>query len=165
MTDSVRLGIMKQLAAQIQTITPANGYTHDLSAAVFRGRFWFGEEDPLPMVSILEGLTPDKAPTTAGFHQREQMDYWPLLIQGWVADDAENPTDPAHALMAEVKQALGQLRAQVNDFSLTGPFKGHVAEMTIQPGVVRPPEQLSPKAYFWLQIVLKTVEDVENPFL
>lgn len=166
MTDSIRLGIQKQLSAYIAAeVTPANGHEFDLTGAVFRGRFWFGQEDKLPMVSILEGMTPDRNPVTAGFDEDVQTDKWILLIQGWVKDDLDNPTDPAHQLMASVKKALAKLRIQVKEMQLTGtPFE-NVSSVSIEPGVVRPPDQISATAYFWLRVVLETIEEVDSPFL
>lgn len=166
MTDSVRLGVQKQLSAFIEAeVTPANGYAFDLTAAVFRGRSCYGTDDPVPMVSILEGMMPDENPLTAGFGEEDQTDKWKLLIQGWVQDDDANPTDPAHQLMASVKQALGKMRKQSNNLLLVGtPFE-NVGEFVIGPGVVRPPDQLSSKAYFWQRITLTMIETVDSPFL
>lgn len=166
MTDSVRLGVQKQLSAFISAeVTPANGYAFDLTGAVFRGRIAYGSDDPVPMVSILEGMMPDANPITAGFGEEDQTDKWSLLIQGWVEDDDVNPTDPAHQLMASVKQALGKLRKLSNNMSLIGTPFGNVAELVIGPGVVRPPDQLSAKAYFWQRITLTMIEQVDSPFL
>jgi hypothetical protein len=167
MTDSVRLGVQKQLSAFIAAeVTPANGYAFDLTGAVFRGRLHFGTDDPVPMVSILEGIMPDQNPLTAGFDEDEQTDKWQLLIQGWVADDDANPTDPAHQLMASVKKALGKLRKLTNNQKLPGTaFNDSVSNFVIGPGVVRPPDQISAKAYFWQRITLTMIETVDSPFL
>lgn len=166
MTDSIRLGVQKQLSAFIAAeVIPANGYAFDLTGAVFRGRVSFGANDPIPMVSILEGMMPDANPLTAGFDQDEQTDKWQLLVQGWVEDDDLNPTDPAHQLMASVKKALGKMRRLSNNHLLLGTAFDNVAEIIIGPGVVRPPDNLSPKAYFWQRITLTMVETVDSPFL
>jgi hypothetical protein len=166
MTDSIRLGVLKQLSAYIETeVTPANGYAFDLTGAVFRGRVAFGSEDPIPMVSILEGMMPDEDPITGGFEQNEQKDNWKLLVQGWVEDDDVNPTDPAHQLMASVKKALGKMRGTSNLGQFVGtPFE-NVADFVIGPGVVRPPDTQSAKAYFWQRITLTITERVDEPFL
>jgi hypothetical protein len=42
----------------LKEITVANGYAHDLATSAFRGRVIFGENDPVPMVSILRGSDP-----------------------------------------------------------------------------------------------------------
>ena len=168
MTDSVRLGIAKQLSVYLATeVSIANGYLHDLANAVFRGRLWFSNDDPLPMLSILEGLTPDRNPVTAGWGQDLQSDKWILLIQGWVLDDHDNPTDPAHQLMGDVKKALGKLRKQLADmqFAGSGTAFENVVEIGIEPGVVRPPDLISVRAYFWLRAVVQIVEEVDSPFL
>jgi hypothetical protein len=166
MTDSVRLGVQKQLSAFIAAeVTPVNGYAFDLTGAVFRGRIAYGTDDPIPMVSILEGMMPDANPLTAGFGEEDQTDKWNLLIQGWVQDDDDNPTDPAHQLMASVKQALGKMRKLSNDLELKGTAFENVGYFVIGPGVVRPPDQLSSRAYFWQRITLTMIEQVDSPFL
>lgn len=166
MTDSVRLGVLKQISAYIATeVTTVNGYPFDLTERVFRGRVWFDTEDPIPMVSILEGLMPDANPLTAGFGEEDQTDKWTLIIQGWVEDDVENPTDPGHQLMACVKQALGKMRRQSNNQELAGTAFDSVGEVVIGPGVVRPPDNVSGKAYFWQRITLTMIEQVDSPFI
>lgn len=166
MADSVRLAILKQLTTYLQTeITTTNGYQHTLTGAVFRGRFWLsGAEDPIPMLSILEALNPDRDPQRAGYERGTMEDEWILLVQGWVTDDPENPTDPAHNLMADVKRAIGKLAKQVYDAQLSGTAFEHVSALTFEPGTVRPPDELSERAYFWMRIVLKVVEDTEALF-
>jgi hypothetical protein len=168
MSDTVRLGVLKQLSDYLATeVTVANGYNNTLTASVFRGRFWFSSDDPLPMVSILEGITPDRNPVTAGYGQDLQSDKWVLLIQGWVQDDHDNPTDPAHILMGDVKKALGKVRKRLANMEFAGSNTAfeNVAEIGIEPGVVRPPDQLSERAYFWLRAVVQIVEEVDSPFL
>jgi len=168
MSDTVRLGVLKQLTDYLSTtITVVNGYNNTLTDAVFRGRYWFSSNDPLPMVSILEGMTPDRNPVTAGYGQDLQMDKWVLLIQGWVRDDPDNPTDPGHILMGDVKQALGLLRKSLAnmEYANTGTAFEYVTEMEIEAGVVRPPDVLSERAYFWLRAVVEVVEEMSAPFL
>lgn len=164
-TDPFRLRVQKGLAAALEQITPANGYRHDLTGAVFRGRDTFGATDPLPMLSILEApIQPDQPPSiddAADEHGR-----WEVVIQGFVADDKKNPTDPAHVLMADVRRALALERKNRNGrgvYDMLG-MGGLVTGLDIGSGVVRPPDELSAKAYFWLTIVLHIVEDLENPY-
>ena len=103
MNDPFRLRVLKALTATLETISTANGYQHDLNGKVFRGRAVFGNSDPLPMISILEAISPQSesgmAPTDG-----QQIENWELLIQGFVEDDEQNPTDPAYYLLADVKQ-------------------------------------------------------------
>ena len=39
-----------------------------------------------------------------------------------------------------------------------------VTKLYIGPGVVRPPDEVSAKAYFWLTITLDLAEDLEHPY-
>lgn len=179
--DPFRLRVQKAISATIADISITGGYKHDLDPSkVFRGRDLFGDNDPLPMVSLLEPPLPIdqlRSPVTSTGSQGE----WDLLIQGWVEDDRENPTDPAHVLMADVKRRLVVEKKRTipnsagtpNPFGMgqgqrvDGKFVGNcVKELIIGPGVVRPPEVgVSNKAYFWLAITLKIVEDIDRPFL
>lgn len=169
--DPFRLRAQKALSDALATITPANGYTFDFSKAVFRGRLGFGENDPLPMLSIMEPPLPldrKSAPLSASSSGGD----WDLVVQGFVQDDRENPTDPAHLAMAEVKKRLAQEARRKLDLPARGPNvlglgsgRNRVEELRIGAGVVRPPEAaVSSKAYFWLTITLKIVEDNSDPF-
>lgn len=177
--DPFRLRVQKALAACLEGVTPTNGYSHDLTGKVFRGRLYFGDSDPLPCISILEApvpleQTPAPIPSTANSGD------WVLLVQGFVEDDKKNPTDPAHQLMAEVKKRLinenkrilpdtrgtpdplGMGEGQVVDGAKIG---NAITKILVGPGVVRPPETaVSDKAYFWLNVTLKIAEDISRPF-
>ena len=164
MTDSKRLTILKALTAHLQGITPANGYQHDLSTAVHRGRVAFGNDTALPCVNILEPLNPDREPRIADA-VLVQKDDWVLLIQGWVDDDESNPTDPAHLLMADVKKRLALLMIDpLRDPNPAYMLGGKVANVFIEPGTVRPPDENSARAYFYLRIVLSVVEHLDDPY-
>lgn len=172
--DSKRLTIAKAISAHLETeVAIANDYQHDLAGRVFRGRSFIAADESLPMVNILEALNPDRYPARAGGDDRvqapEQHEGWVLLVQGWAKDDKVNPTDPAHLLMADVKKALAKI--------LTGPHPmtglgGHAAfnlgglitGMEIEPGTVRPPEEVSGLAYFYVRVIVKFVEKVSDPY-
>lgn len=162
MTDPFRLRILKALTEALEEINPDNGYTHDLRGSVFRGRDIFGEGDPLPMVSILEAVDEKAqlAPPKAG---GTQAGPWELLIQGFLDDDLLHPTDPAHRLMAEVKKRLAQEKVRERQRNILG-MGGKVADLNISPGVVRPPDEDSAKAYFWLRLTLEVVENLLDPY-
>ena len=169
MADSKRLRILKALTTQIKKVKPSNGYTYDLSASVSRGRPYFGRETPLPWVSILESLDPDSEPFRAG-QNISQKDLWVLLINGWVEEDPEasinNPTDPAHNLMAEVKKALASImnpgtpNNRNPDYLLGDLIEG----FRMEAGTVRPPDELSAKAYFYLRVGVEVAETLTDPF-
>lgn len=168
MKDTIRLGFLKQLTEYLSTtVTVANGYNYTLTGRVFRGRGWFGSNEPLPMVSILEGAVPDPAPITAGYGQDTQADNWVLGLQGWAQDDADNPTDPGHYLLGDLKHALGLLRRRFAnlEFARTGTGFEFVGSFEIEAGVARPSEQLSEHAYCWLRIVVQIIEEVDQPYL
>ena len=67
MADSKRLTVLKKLCGFLAAeVTVVNGYKHTLTAAVFRGRMFSTNNDPLPMVTILENIDPDRYPRPAG---------------------------------------------------------------------------------------------------
>lgn len=161
-TDPFRLRVLKALTAALREITPANGYKHDLSSSVFRGRNLFGDDDPVPMVCILEASDEESqvdSPRGSG----DQYGPWPLLIQGWSDDDSDNPTDPAHHLLADVKARLAVERQRDRGNDILG-MGGLVDKLDFSAGVVRPVDAWSAKAYFWLRVDLTVVEDVTKPF-
>lgn len=164
--NPLRLEIQKRLSDALKEVTPGNGYVSDVSASVFRGRLIFGEGDPLPMVSILEAPIPldqleppEDATLSSG--------RWELVVQGFVADDRQNPTDPAHVLLADVKKRLAvEKKKSLNRLPEDGilGLGRFVTNLYIGSGVVRPPDEISAKAYFWLTISLDLAEDLEEPY-
>lgn len=174
MQEPFRLRVLKALTCCLQNIRPTNGYNHDLSDSVFRGRMFFGDsaEDEPPLVSILETLKPGDGQDAATDNTTSDAP-WSLYIQGWVVDDQENPTDPAHLLMADVKLALAKEKQRKDgnspDILGFGPKKSKgncITNLTIGSGIVRPPEDdFSTKANFWLTITLEITEDASNPYV
>lgn len=171
MADSKRLAAIKALTAHLESeVTVVNGYLHTLTGAVFRGRAKFDDTDPLPSVSILESPNPDRFPNRAGEQSGngKQRDNWTLLIQGWVKDDKQNPTDPAYELMADVKKALAKVIAtdpvSGNPVHANYRLGGLILELEYESGTVRPPDEQSTKAYFWMRVIVKFVENINDPF-
>jgi hypothetical protein len=175
MPDSKRLTMLKALTAHLETDITAstlNGYS--LTGKVYRGVMNLDDRRGLPCLSILDNPDPDRYPRRVGgdtYDSQLQRDDYILLIQGWVNDDIDNPTDPAHKLMADVKQSLAKI-ANDRNYDVTG-IPNHpnyhlgnlIAGMTMEPGTVRPPmEQLSNKAFFWMRIVVKFVENPNDPY-
>jgi len=164
MADPIRLRIEKKLADRFREITPANGYQFDLSAPgqVVRGRIAIGDDDPVPLVSILEvPVPPDQHEPP--FASDTFDGPWDLIIQGWCRDDPENPTDPGHYLMADVKRKLAEIMRTPE----TSPFANNsfldepkIRKMEITPGVVRPAESPSRMAFFWLSLRIHLVEKI-----
>lgn len=187
-TDPFRLRVLKAITAALKTITVDNGYRHNLADVisfehgvtiteefVFRGRQQFGDDDPLPMVSVLEHPRALDPQTTASDQKQDRVGEWDLLIQGFVEDDPKNPTDPAHYLVADVIACLateGKRRkpsldggAGEPDILGLGYVMPCVTKITIGSPVVRPADGVnSSQAFFWLTLTLTLAEDVEKPF-
>lgn len=165
-TNPIRLEVLKRMTAALEEITPANGYVHNLAQRVFRGRGVYGDETPLPALSILEAPIPlDQLPSAKD--NQNLAGQWELVVQGWVEDDRRNPTDPAQVLLADVKKRLAIERKKVDwDQPEQGIFGlgRSVTALYIGAGVVRPPEEISAKAYFWLTITLDMAEDMAEPY-
>jgi hypothetical protein len=167
LANPLRLEVHKRLTAALQEITIANGYKTEIGQNVFRGRTIYGAEAPIPMLSILEVPIPlDQLPPPGDGPLSKGP--WELMIQGWVKDDKENPTDPAHVLMADVKQCLALEMKKTNyrgddDRGILG-LGRQVLKMYLGSGVVRPPDDVSSKAYFWLTMTLELAEDLEHPY-
>ncbi len=161
-TEPLRLRILKALTSALQEITVANGYATELGVNVYRGKEYFSDDQPVPMVAILESPDEDfqePAPEFSGHNAGT----WRIFIQGWVEDDMENPTDPAHILMADVKKRLAIEAKKGRDFAIFG-MGSTVTRLRFSPGVVRPPDAISGRAYFWLVLHLGLVEDLTNPY-
>lgn len=169
MSDSYLLAVEKALSDTIETeITVDKGRPFDLTGRVFRGRVRYGHNEPIPMVSLMQAPNIDIENENVG-KGRQRAASKTFLIQGWVADDFDNPTDPAHELMAEVKFALGTIldmdgpNFMLQAYSSTG--NGLLSDLNISTGLVRPPEAaISDKAYFWLPILVTVVEDLTDPY-
>lgn len=176
-----KLRVLKALTASLKQITPANGYAFDLSdqevsgigtvPRVYRGRAWYGDDDPVPLVSILEGVNPadelfEPPPLdTSGAYD------WPLLVQGFVNDDPQNPTDPAYVLMADVRRRLAEeKKRKAAGSSMPDPFglgingPNKITKLSIGSGVVRPADDVSARAYFWLSLIPQISENAEQPY-
>jgi hypothetical protein len=156
-----RLRVLRLMTEALEEIIPANGYKSDLKGAVFRGRAVFDAGDPLPMLSILEVPMPleqMRTPTDSSHGGGP----WDLIIQGFVGDDRKNPTDPAHILLADVKKRLAQERTRISDGEAFG-LKA-VTSILIGQGIVRPPDEISAKTYFWLGVAVGVSEDLLQPY-
>jgi hypothetical protein len=163
MNDPTDLRVLMALTASLEQITAANGYQHDLTGSVVRGRMVLTEDDGLPAVSILEPPTPPeiaKQPEGSG----SSIGRLELLIQGFVKDDKDHPTDPAYRLRADVKKRLAYERTREEGYNILG--LGHlVTDLQIGQGVVRPPDPIvSDNSYFWLLVTLTFAENLQNPF-
>lgn len=166
-----RLKVLVRLTECLQAIAPT--YSPEIESLgatvefpdgrVLRGRAAYGDNDPLPMISIIEdprNLEQDMAPGGSPVSSGD----WCLLIQGFVDDEPTHPTDPAYFLLADVKRALAKARGDKRNILDLGGKKPCVEDISLGGGVVRPPDEISAKTYFWLPVTLTLVEDHENPF-
>lgn len=161
--DPFRLQVLKALTDVLLGVTPANGFQHDLTGRVFRGRQVFGADDPIPMVSILEpadmNIEVERPNLGGAFHARHD-----LLIQGFAEDDHDNPTDPAYRLLADVQKVIAQENRRGDSYDVLG-FGGRVKPMKVGQPVVRPPDgSVADTAFFWLMVSLDYAENHLDPF-
>lgn len=169
-TQSYRLEVLKALTKHLEdTVRLSNGYCHDLNDKVYRGRLVFSaSSDPVPLVSILEDLDPDREPQRAGDSGLQHFERWTLLVQGWSVDDKDNPSDPAYELMADVKKALALVAYEpCNPTEEPHPnflLGGLISGIEFEPGTVRPPDEPSSRAFFWMRVILKITENVSDPY-
>lgn len=140
-SDSKQLVILKRLTSLIEGITPANGYTMDLTGRVFRGKMLFGAQEPTPFVAVIEGLRPDPTPATAGFEKAVREEQWELLVQGWTTVSQGFPTDDLYNLKAAVEHRLARMVTMTDQGSPAFPDDYRLGriltEAHIGPGVIR----------------------------
>lgn len=166
MAESKRLRVLEALTKQLQTIDGYNGYDYDVSCSVVRGVAKFGEDAPMPMLSILEAPRPEISSFAGDYNVRTED--WVLLLQGWDnVEDPINPTDKLYRFMADVELCLGQVMAERGDGSGRPAcpevyrLGGMVKDMKFGPGVVRPAnEGVSAKACFYLVVRIGLADDV-----
>lgn len=174
-----KLVVLRGLTDALKEITPTNGYQSDLSdfdpgdgvltPRVYRGRALFGESDPVPMVSVLEGIDAidhiaEPLPTTP-FSEY----WWSLIVQGWVADDPQHPTDPAYVLLADVRRRLA-IEAKRKTADKTEPMIfglpwSLVQGLRFNTGIVRPSNELSMYAGFHMTLQIQINDNAELPYV
>lgn len=160
-----RLRVLIALTDALKTIVRdgEGPYGYDMAEAVFRGRDLFGDSDPLPMLSILEDPNPPEQ-IMGQANPALSRGGWGLLIQGFMLDDTDNPTDPGHYLLADVKTVLAAEARRDQGFNILG-MSGKVTELLWGGGTVRPAdEHVSARAYFWLPVTLGLAENHNEPF-
>lgn len=169
-----RVRILEALTGHLQTIVrvanPSVDYAWSLApdadfpaGRVLRGRSNYGRSDPIPMLAINEdprNLEHIAAPWESGVSKSE----WSLLIQGWVEDDPDHPTDPAHFLLADTRAKLIDLRSDRRNILGFGHKRPMIEDILVAQGTVQPPDDYSEKPYFWLPVTLCLVEDLADAF-
>jgi len=174
MPEPFRLRVMMALCDRLKSITPANGYTHDLSdytddagrpaERVFRGRDLFGANDPKPLLCVLEDPRVDP-PNGAATNSPNQVNNFRVLIQGFVRDDKHHPLDPAYRLSAEVIRCLAGARESRTSCLGFGARAPNVGAMMIGQPVHRPgSDEVSDTGYFLIGVTLVLNEILDKPY-
>lgn len=164
MVDPMRLKVLKALCDKLAEIS-APEFNFTLSGNVFRGRATFGADDPLPLVSVLEDpqTTAPQAPPKFT-SEPVRMATMNLLVQGWAErpiQAQDNGTDAAYYLLSDVQRKLAEI---VSERGPKGGFLSDTAEtLLIGEPVVRPPDETSDAAWFWLRVTVSYFENLADP--
>lgn len=167
-----RLKILRKITETLKAVTPANGYSVDLSDTehakrVVRGRLTLGSGDEDTIVSIIEPPTAVDQITQRAPDNVQSATEWDILIQGWTKNTRDDePCDPAYVLAAEVRRALAAEKERLKT-SQTGVWLfgfREITDMQIGAPVVRPSEEVSDFGVFYIILTLKFVEDMAKPF-
>lgn len=177
MTDPLKLQILKALVNGLKTITPAGGYQNDMSdfdpgdggftPRVYRGRAFFGDGDPVPMLSVLEAAIEDDVTAEQTSQKPSSKYWWPIVIQGWIKDDPVNCTDPAYPLLADVRLFLaGEMKrgAAQGNRNILGFSDSVVSDIRFGGGRVRPANDASAYAGFHLLLELEIMDKADKPY-
>jgi hypothetical protein len=175
MTDPIKLQIQKAIVDEIKAITPVNGYVSDLAdfdpgdgvttSRVYRGRAFFGDGDPVPMVSILEATNGEDVINEMVASTPVSEYWWGLLIQGWVEDSKSNPTDPVYPLLADVRKCFAkQMKRTQGQFErrIFGFGEDVITGIRFGGGLVRPANELSAYAGFHMMLELCIVDKADG---
>lgn len=168
MVDTRQLVILKRLTTLLEGITPANGYAYTLTGRVHRGRVVFGDDTPVPFLTIVESLRPDPSTISAGTSKLRRLENWELLIQGWAKVDTVHPTDDLYGLKGAVENRLARIQdvdANGNPVSADDYRLGRlIDEIFIGPGVVRPQHPQSGSEALYLPLTIRYMSNVSDPW-
>lgn len=166
-----QLLVLKRLTTLLEA-TP--GY--DLKGRVYRGRQTFGEEAPVPSLSIIEG-TPDPAPDYA--NETLQKNAWLVLLQGWIESTSDlYPTDAVYTFKAAIQMQLANISARKpgspspldpDNYWLGKDSSGAylIADLKIGLGFVsgaRQDQLASALPFFYLPLAIDLAYDSTNPY-
>lgn len=160
-----RLNILTLMTTAFSRITVANGFQTDLGGNTFRGRIYFGNDDPLPMLALVEPPVTDIVPLMSPPGGPCRKSKWTVIVQGFVKSGEDHPCDPAYVFAAEVTQVLMEEAMRKNWGRTVTPFGlDHTIEsVKIGPPIVRPSDNISSTAYFWMTVEFEIVEDLLHP--
>lgn len=164
-----RLRVLQAITAHLEGITQPNGYQHDLTGRVYRGRDLFGTNDKPPFIAIIEAKSSDIG-NFADENKTIRSDQFVVLVQGFAEDDKLNPTDGAYQLLMDVEARLSDIIATKPDGTAEYPgvynLRGLITSMAIASPVVRPPENgVSSTAYFYLPLRIGMAVNIKKPWL
>lgn len=164
-TDPFRLRVLQAMQACLREINPTNGSQFDLSQAVYVGRDKFGDDDPVPLVCILESAEEEPSVPSSS-ENPNRLGPWPLLIQGFVeTQPGDQPLAPAYHLAAQVEQRLAREKIRCGREANAFGMNGMVDQVYYSKSVVRPADgEVSDKAYFWLRVTLRIAENLLDPY-
>ena len=170
---SKKLELLMALTDHLEGINPDTtpGCPYDLRDQVFRGRVVFGEETKPPFIAILEAPRQIN-PAGGGDSKLVQDEDWVLLIQGFVDENANHPSDEAYALLAWTQQRMSRITQQKPNggdgglYPLEYRLGGKLGKIEYQIPIVRPgKDDVSATAYFYMPVTIKMVTDLANPFV
>ena len=171
----IRLQIQRAISEVLLEVNPDNGYEFDLRPAedeqprIVRGRLTIGDDEPLPMVTILEPpLHPVPTDTMRQPDNTARQTEWDLIIQGFAMDDPVNPTDIAYQFEAEVRRCLAMQKKRrdggvgsIRHLNILG-LGDKIQGMTFGNPVIRPSETVANQAMFYFVLTVKFCEDMES---
>lgn len=170
--DPFRLRVVKAVTEAIKSIRPDNGCRIDFGdfvddetglvrERVFRGRTSFGDNDPLPMVVILEDPRSSDPVSQAQHTQGAAVGKMRLLIQGFIRDDQDHPLDEAYTASAEVVKALVQQKTARDAFGM----KGRITFMNIEQPIHRLADnEVATTSYFIVGLSMNLIEKLDDPW-
>lgn len=177
MSEPTKLQILKAVVNELKSIVPSNGYVSNLAdfdpgdgimtSRVYRGRAFFGEGDPIPMLSILEATSGEDVLNEMVAETPVSEYWWPLIIQGWVTDDKENPTDPVYPVLRDVRKCFAKQMKRVpgsHDREIFGFSSDFITGIRFGGGLVRPANELSAYAGFHLMLELCIVDNADEDY-
>lgn len=154
----IQISVLEAIQDRLESITKGDEYHFTLKDRVFVGRPVFDENDPIPMISILEvPLPPEQRMVPKGSNLVSGK--WELFIQGWVKEEDRNSkflTKQAYCLKQDVQRALLRERKNFDRVGVADPLFGcrEIQDFHLDRGVVRPDEERSTTAFFWMPLTI-----------
>lgn len=137
-------------------------FFNTIQDCVYVGRPVFDDNDPVPLISILEVPLPDKQikpPSRSGLGNLAGP--WDLVVQGWAKNDRD-PEDriynrETYCLRQDVHCALAQERRKLDRAINREPLFGipRIKDFYWERGVVRPDDERSDTSFFWFPLTIE----------